>query len=266
MVPSTPLSTFIPDHQRRGLILSWLYCFLGSEEMPDIDVPSNTPLDRLNEIIVGWYRSKAHEAPSSISEVNKRTGVETTTVSRQNAFLQDVGLLQKEGNLFRLTEMGASYAKFLDFGQIEEAKRTLRTILSEWKGFQQVYDYLDLKGPLSREELADRIGLASDKKPVGGTKTGINAIIDLLLFAGIVVERENGLAFSKGAMSEAVATPLRETPSLPKSGPLPTRISTISQEGAVRVEIKVVLDNSLDATKLEELLKIVRKVLLEPER
>jgi hypothetical protein len=57
----------------------------GGTPLADISVPSNANIDRLNEIVVGWYRSKAHEAPVSISEVNKRIGIDETTISRQNA-------------------------------------------------------------------------------------------------------------------------------------------------------------------------------------
>lgn len=235
--------------------------------MADISVPSNATIDRINEIIVGWYRSKAHETPTQISEVNKRTGIDETTISRQNGFLQDVGILQKEGVMFRLSPQGADYARFLDFGQLEEAKYVLRMLLLDWKNFRQIYDYIDLKGPLQKAELAQRIGLAAEKQPVAGARTGIFAVIDLLLFSGVILEQENGIVFSKDAAEEAASVELIISPAGGKITPVGevTAKAEPTAHSPFAMNLTFNIDNSLDLAKFKELLRAIREVLDKPD-
>jgi hypothetical protein len=238
------------------------------ERMPEFNVPSNATVDRLNQIIVGWYRSKAHESPVPNAEVTKRTGVPETEVSRQNGFFQDVGLLAKESNMFRLTALGTEYAKFLDYGQLEEAKSTLRKVFRQWSSFQQVFDYVDLKGPLSKEDFLARIGLAAEKKPSGGTRTGMIALIDLLLFAELLVQQDSLVGLNKQLFKEEL-TPELKLPVGEKTAPSSVRVvrgvPTSTSDLPLRLELTLKLDNTLDLVKLKEFLKAIREVLLEGE-
>lgn len=239
--------------------------------MPEFSVPSNATIDRLNQIIVGWYRSKAHESPVANAEVTKRTGVPETEVSRQNAFLQDIGILQKEGNQFKLTPLGTEYARLLDFGQLEEAKVSLRTIFRQWNSFQQIFDYVDLKGPLSKDDVLARIGLAAEKKPTGGTRTGISAVVDLLLFCGMLVQQDSSLILNKALFKEEVPTGPAITAREGMEVMGPQRRGTgsslgVQGEPSLKLELTLNLDGSLDPAKLKELLKAIREVFFESEQ
>src|SRR5207249_10117747 len=119
----------------------------------------------------------------------------------------------------------------------------------------QVLDYLDLKGPLQKDELANRIGLAAEKQVAGGTKTGISAVIDMLLFSGLVVQQDSLLALNKeiGKAEGAITTPMiTETTHTSKSA---AKKPVFFAEFPVRIELTLHLDSNTDAEKLREFLK-----------
>lgn len=234
--------------------------------MAEFRIPSNANFQRLNEILVGWYGAKAHESPKELGEVASRTGIDQTTISRQNKFLRDAGFLEKRKSGFQLTPLGTQYAKFIDFGQVEEAKTALRQIFREWEGFQPLFDYIDLNSPISKEDLRSRIGLAAERKYAGGNRSGIDAVITMLQFADLLGGTDEEFVLDHQALKrEEVEGPAMEIRAsrIPDEGA--RRATAILTELPVQVKISLSVNEDSDPSKLKALLRAILDAFSEEE-
>jgi len=76
----------------------------------------------------------------------------------------------------------------------DDAVAALREILSEYDLTSWIHKHLSVKGPLSREELIRRIALHIDVPlSMSRFRVGINAFIDMLLGASLLIQGDDGL-------------------------------------------------------------------------
>jgi len=150
--------------------------------------------ERLQELVLGFRIVGACKHGVSYESVAKTLGKDETWVSRNAKFLMKVGLLVRERpKSYKLTEKGCEYAKALELGLEDEAKSILRSILSAYELSRWTCNLIKVKKSISRDELVRRIAARVDVPlKIHRFKGGINAFIDMLIDAGMLVSREDG--------------------------------------------------------------------------
>jgi len=238
-------------------------------------VPENIGLDSLNLILIAYLKAGADKKAVSYREASLRSGVHHTVVSANNKFYVSAGFLLEGGNgQFKLTEIGAKYAQMLDWGQLEEAKVQLRKLLPKCPIINVTLDYVGLKKDVTRESLNAKIGIDANLSRVARHVTGINALIDMLIFAGLLEEKGGKVM----RVHEEPKVPEREKPDvtrktsgtgfLPSSGidfdllfkPTDTA-QTPKQKSMLPVSLTINVTDATDIKKLREILKVVREEL-----
>src|SRR2546427_13239778 len=120
--------------------------------MAEMSIPAGASFETLNNLLIGWYRAGAFETARSNEEVADRVGAPKDTVSRNNGFFEDIKALVKDGQKHKLSELGRDYAKYLDYGQLDDAKRVLAKLLRTWEPLTKLLDVIDIKGPLGQDD------------------------------------------------------------------------------------------------------------------
>lgn len=134
--------------------------------------------------MVGWYRADAHEEPKSNSDVAGYTSISESTISRQNKFLTDIGILEKEGQQRKLTDTGLKITKNLAMAQEGPAKREFRTLLENMELTDQLHSIVEMNGPLEEEALLKELASITGFDNEGRHKTGLRSLADLYEWAG----------------------------------------------------------------------------------
>jgi len=151
--------------------------------------------ERLNELLRAFEEAGACKSGVSYKSVAELLGKDETWVSRNAKFLLRAGFLMRERRaVYKLTDKGCQYVRALELKLYDDAVAALREILSEYDLTSWIHKHLRVKGPLSREELVRRIALHIDVPlDTSRFRVGINAFVDMLLNAGLLIQGDDGL-------------------------------------------------------------------------
>jgi len=219
-------------------------------------------MNKINDLIRGFLLSGADEGVVSVSDAADRAGMTSDLASRQTRFLCDSGILIKEGMKFRLTEDGVNYARFVDWNQDESAKKILSDILSRYELATKIVHFIRVTGPVSRDDLIRRVGVLSNVPSTPMHATGAGAFIDMLLFSGMIEEKDKNL-YIVGQQQQTGDRPLAVT-QVTKSRD--TSLLELEEPRGQRFSINITLnvDSQITSTRLRELIRIVKEELQEP--
>lgn len=129
-------------------------------------------------------------------DIANRTGINPLNVSLNNKFFSSNGFIVEETRgSYKLTEKGFDYAKLLDWGRLIEAGNKLAEILKEAPPFQIAIDYMSINKQATRDDLIAQIATFASVKKTRAYITGINSMIDMLVFSGILKEDDGKLIF-----------------------------------------------------------------------
>jgi hypothetical protein len=188
------------------------------------------------------------ERKTSLSEVSKIMGTDTTVISRNIAFLVAVGLLEG-GRDKGITPAGARLGRALEFRQDEEIARTWREVLSDAPLVQRILSAIRVRGGMDAGTLQTQIVYTAGVSKTSGTTTGAAAVIEMLKASGLIVERDGKFI--------APVTPEpsddRAEPIVPASSPIAVdrsvpmfATSSASGDVSVRVDVQIRLDATPD--------------------
>ncbi len=235
--------------------------------MAKIGIPNNISFDKLNNILIGWYRAGAGDKFVRYTDVADRTGIHKNIISRQNSFLNEAGFLtmEKQG-YYQLTPLGLEYVRFLDIGLIKECKQPLRKLLSEWEVIEMLLDYVDINAPVSRDDLSKRVAILTEQQvDKSGVSTGINALTDMLLFSGLMIEGEKGIerpseedeASREGPYNIEVEG--ERSVAIPSVSPPLTFERREAGELNAQVLFRIDIDANMDVEKLREIISVIKE-------
>ncbi|UCH03408.1 MAG: hypothetical protein JSW05_07360, partial [Candidatus Thorarchaeota archaeon] len=105
-------------------------------------VPYAISLSGLLEVISAWNRARAYEEPLSAQEVAERASYKRKTVTRQSPFLCQIGILEREGQKYRLSPIGRRVARLVDHSQEEDFKDAIRELLLDCGDLKPVLDFI----------------------------------------------------------------------------------------------------------------------------
>ncbi|MGD0167812.1 MAG: hypothetical protein ABSC51_11105 [Gaiellaceae bacterium] len=141
--------------------------------------------------ILKAYHSAARgstETPVTLSQLVKRTAMNRSVVSSNNGFFVSLGLIEG-GNAKRLTPLGVRAAIALDHPGARDAQTVWRTVV-ENSELEQIVDAIRIRQGMDEEALLSHIVLTAGVPKTSRWLTGARTIVDLLEFAGLLIETD----------------------------------------------------------------------------
>lgn len=253
-------------------------------------VPKGVSLDTLEEIIAGWSAVGAASEPTSTSAVEEVTGI-SDAVSRQTRFLEEVGVLEAEGQQHRLTDRGEALASALAADEPERARETARDLLEEWSVTGEILGVLH-GNPTDEAAMVPLVAAITGQDPEASrVRSGITTLLDLYERAGLLTrdgegryrlpEGEQSLTAGKsGALEGTVANAAEAAEETEADGVEGAAVETAldgaegasdegsaggdaSDEGSHAVSLEVDVD--ADPEDLETLVRSIRRGLTEED-
>ncbi|GAD51768.1 hypothetical protein MBEHAL_0528 [Halarchaeum acidiphilum MH1-52-1] len=202
----------------------------------DHPIPKGVSRETLCTVVAGWYAAGASEGATQTSAVEDATGI-SDAVSRQTAFLADVGVLDVDGRDHRLTERGADLAAALANDRQADARAAFRDLLAEWAPTRRVRALLDGE-PMSATDLLPVLaGLAGHDPDRERVRVGLRTLLDLWTWAGVLDRTDRGAY-------------------------LPGRVEAASQS-SVAVGLELTID--VDPDDVENLVRAIQRGLAEDD-
>lgn len=218
----------------------------------EIQVPRRADMTQLNKIIMGYLSAGADTEPVNFNEVAERTGIARTTVSLNNSFLVSSGFLtQEKRGYFRLTENGAKYAQFISWGRLEDAREPLQAIVNGYPLFKKINDYVRINPDVTREDLVSRVAAITGVPKKAGYVRGMNAVVDLLLFSGLLKEEDERIS----SLERKVVKPIERVSAVPE-----VERKTFGTEIAFPINVTINVSEDTSKDKFKELMEVIREV------
>ncbi len=173
--------------------------------MDKMAIPYGVSLSGLLDVIAAWNRARGHESARTTKEVASRISSDAKleskakVVSNQSSFLTQIGILRKEGQQNRLTDIGQKAAQMIDYRKDEKFNEILRSLLLEWTEGRPLLDYLFHVEQETRENVIRRV-VEDSGKSVDTTNAvmGATTLIELLILVQIVsIDPDNVVSFNK---------------------------------------------------------------------
>lgn len=200
------------------------------------------------------------DRPASPDEVGKSAAMHSTIVSRNNAFLVIINVLER-GQKKQLTERGRALALALDHNRADEIRRLWRDIVSENEFLQKLVTAVKIREGMETSTLQAHIAYSAGEPRRAEVMTGAAAIVDILKTAGLLAEQDGKLI----AVSEEMVPGGKEiAPESPAQKPTPTisksaeAISATLPQG-MSIQIQVQIQCSAD--EIEGLAEKIQRFL-----
>lgn len=156
--------------------------------MTEYEIPKRASRDQLLSILKAYYLEGAHNDAVTTSAVENTLGT-SDIVGRQTAFLTEIGILEKEGTKRRLTETGEKISEAIMAENDELAKSLFATNLQDWEFVVDITKFVQMRDDgASRDSLAEFL----DANASSSDRTGINSLIDILTWSGVLEKAEDG--------------------------------------------------------------------------
>lgn len=133
--------------------------------------------EELAKIIQGWWMT---DGPSPNSDVGRKVGVADTTVSRNNAFLEALGVVEGTGRLKQVSALGKRLGRALHHQHEEEIRRGWADAVDQSSFLTDMLAAVRIRGGMDDSALTRHIafsaGQKSDKKSAAGLRTVIRIL------------------------------------------------------------------------------------------
>ncbi len=142
----------------------------------------------LRLILIGYLHEGGNDRkPAGPTDVGRAVGLDPTIVSRNNAPLAALGLLESaENRRWRLTEGGVEVARALEYEAPEDARETLAEIFRPNEFVQRVVTYVRAQGGVDPEQVVSQMARTAGVKKTSEYLTGARALLELMYIAGLV--------------------------------------------------------------------------------
>lgn len=175
----------------------------------------------LVKIIKGYGVHNTEAVPDDISKV---TSLHPTIVSRNNAFLVGVNIIQG-GKRKTMTERGLSLARALEHEMPDEINKHWREIVMGNDFLGKVLAAVRIRKGMDTGTLQSHIAYSAGQPKTPGIMTGAAAVIDILRAAALLKEEDGKLV----AMTEELTSSITESSSIEES------FTSSPRKGEIRV-------------------------------
>ena len=142
----------------------------------------------LRLILIGYVHEGGNDRkPAGPSDVGQAVGLDPTLVSRNNAALAALGLLESaENRRWRLTEGGVTVARALEYEAEDDVREALTEILKSNAFVQRVATFVRAQGGVDENEVVSHMARTAGVKKTSEFLTGARALLELMYAAGLV--------------------------------------------------------------------------------
>lgn len=228
-------------------------------------------IDELLRIVKG-YASIGKSA--SLDDLSKSVAMDTTVISRSNAFLKDFGIIDG-GKQKQITEAGGNLSHALEHNQTDVVRNLLAELISQDEFMSKVVTAVRLKQGMDEDQLISHILYSFGQKDAPIAKTGARTVVELLTMGGFL-SSENGTYYvpasdAKHDESDIAITKNVEAANVAMDLPVKSESDPSdadSENGmpvSVAVNIQLQLPESDDPKVFKELFKALRKYLINGE-
>jgi hypothetical protein len=225
------------------------------------------PLSSYDEL-VKIIRSYGHvDGEVPLPQIANLAGVHATIISRNNAFLVAVGIVEA-GQRKVITHLGKGLARALDHNIADEIARHWREVISGNQFFQKLIAAVRIRRGMDEPTLQAHVAYSAGQKKSPGVMAGSAAIVEMMKLAGVVRDENGKLVASDDTaltpVSEAVSVTDNVQAELTDVGqalpPVPARATPMTP-GAPVVNVTIQLNIQCDADQLDEVSTKLRNLI-----
>jgi hypothetical protein len=215
-----------------------------------------SPYEELVNIIVAYGTRDEAARPGDVSKLDS---VHQSSVSRNNGFLTEIGVLQGETKKL-ITRRGRSLALALARKDKEEIRRNWRGIVATNEFLQNVVAAVKLREGMLYPTVQAYVAHAAGQPRNKPVMTGAGAIVEILKIAGLLREEAGELvATFDGELDVVEDIAMEELSTEEETEPLLSATVETSEDPAVKIHLHV----QCTADDLEDLAPRLRALLRE---
>jgi hypothetical protein len=215
-----------------------------------------SPYEELVNIIVAYGTRDEAARPGDVSKLDS---VHQSSVSRNNGFLTEIGVLQGETKKL-ITRRGRSLALALARKDKEEIRRNWREIVATNEFLQNVVAAVKLREGMLYPTVQAYVAHAAGQPRNKPVMTGAGAIVEILKIAGLLREEAGELvATFDGELDVVEDIAMEELSNEGEAEPLLSATVETSEGPAVKIHVHV----QCTADDLEDLAPRLRALLRE---
>jgi len=213
-----------------------------------------SPYEELVNIIVAYGTRDEAARPGDVSKLDS---VHQSSVSRNNGFLTEIGVLQGETKKL-ITRRGRSLALALARKDKEEIRRNWREIVATNEFLQNVVAAVKLREGMLYPTVQAYVAHAAGQPRNKPVMTGAGAIVEILKIAGLLREEAGELvATFDGELDVVEDIAMEELSTEDETEPLLSATVETSEDPAVKIHLHV----QCTADDLEDLAPRLRALL-----
>ncbi len=139
--------------------------------------------EELLKIVTAWGHMTS---ATSNDEVARLVGVDITTISRNNGFLENIGMIEAEGRKKSPHQPGRRAARAIEHSHDEELTRCWRDAVSNSKFMRDTVSAVRIRHGMDDAGLERHIGFNAGQPSNAKTRTGIRTVIQVLEQSGML--------------------------------------------------------------------------------
>jgi hypothetical protein len=209
--------------------------------------------------IVRAYGSSSDAA--NLDEVAQTAAMDKTIISRNNAFLISVGVIEG-GKAKGITEKGRALAQALQYNVAEDIGSHWRDIAISNEFLQKMVTAVSIRSGMEESALQSHIAYSAGEPKSAGVMAGAGAVVQILKVAGLIKEQDNRLVAeppAQGSSWVGLRTTLKEPEKIVSSA----GISGTSLAPALQSGVSIHIQIQCKADEISELGPKLRKLLKE---
>ncbi|HET7322991.1 MAG TPA: hypothetical protein VFJ06_01530, partial [Halococcus sp.] len=233
-----------------------------------------TNADKLKEVLAGY--DKTADAGDAISDeaVEEVRDVGEETAKRQKNFLCEIGVLDKDGNDYQLTEKGQQLGNYIRFNQNDQARELFRDLLTNHNSISELLSHFDSEG-LGHEDLVNKVGFVTANELTSDRiKSGAKAMVELLEWTDFIKSDGEGIYYlveegQRGSDDELKQPPEEEPETVDQHNDTSDRTQNYSSKSQNEIrdseiqsgvlDIKLELTGGEDPENVRKLILAIRK-------
>jgi hypothetical protein len=218
------------------------------------------PKSSYDELVkmVRAYGSSGQSA--NLDQVAQTAAMDTTIISRNNAFLMSVGIIEG-GKAKGITGRGRALAQALQYNVAEDISSHWRDIAMSNEFLQKMVTAVSIRSGMEESALQSHIAYSAGESKSAGVMAGAGAVVQILKVAGLIKEQDGKLVASstQGLSWVGLDATLKE----PEKIGLSPGVGSASQAPALQPGVSIQIQIQCTASEISELGPKLRKLLKE---